>query len=248
MTIVVVLLALLIGSFLNVCIYRLPREESIVFPASHCTECGTKLKPVDLIPVLSYFILKGKCSSCGSRISAIYPLIELLNVCLYLLIYMNYGMSFKFAAFALLASTLITITFIDIKHQIIPDGLIVFLLITGLAANIYMHGLKEILGFGIGFILGGGIFLLIAIATNGAMGGGDIKLMAALGLWFGWKYIIIIGLLSFTIGALVSLTLIILKLKTKKDYIPFGPFISISAYICIFFGDIILQSYLSYFI
>lgn len=242
----ITILGLLIGSFLNVCICRIPKDESISFPGSHCTSCGKSLKPVDLIPVLSYAFLRGKCRYCGTQISMVYPIVELLNAFLYALLFSSYGLTPALAAYSLLCSVLIVATFIDLKHQIIPDRLIVILLIAGVGFALYQNGFRELLGNGIGLVLGGGIFLLIAVLTGGAMGGGDIKLMAALGLWFGWKTILLLSLLAFVIGALVSVVLMALGIKSRKDYIPFGPFIAIAALICIFYGQVILQGYMNY--
>lgn len=250
-SIVISILALLIGSFLNVCIYRIPKEESIALPSSHCMKCGTPLKPLDLIPVLSYLFLRGKCRYCGEKVSILYPVVELLNAALYIVLYFNFGLSTEFFAYCILSSALLVITVIDFQHQIIPEGLIYFLIITGLGVSLYRNGLDELLNHGLGFMLGGGLFLFIAIlgsllAGATAMGGGDIKLMAALGLWFGWKYVLLITLLSFVVGAVVSGILLLTRIKGRKDYIPFGPFICMAAFICILYGAKILQFYFDY--
>jgi leader peptidase (prepilin peptidase)/N-methyltransferase len=145
--------------------------------------------------------------------------------------------------YSIISCLLIVISFIDLKTQEIPDELIIFGLITSIIF-IFIDNFKiSLLDGALGFLLGGGLFLLIAIVSNGSMGGGDIKLMAVLGLWLGWKYILMVSLLSFIIGSIVSIILIILKIKGRKDYIPFGPFISIAALIIMNYGSEILKFY-----
>lgn len=243
MQIIIVLLGLAIGSFLNVCIYRIPEKKSIAFPPSHCPSCKHNLSVVELIPVLGYLLNKGRCRYCGAKISLQYPLVELITGLAFLLLFNKFLISVDFLKYAVLTSLLIVITFIDLERQEIPDELIIFGLIAGLLINLYHIKAHMIIGI-LGFILGGGLFLIIAMVTSGAMGGGDIKLMAVLGLFFGWKYIIMIALFSFIIGAVVSLLLVAFKKKGRKDFIPFGPFIATAAIAVIFFGPEILQAYL----
>lgn len=237
------LLGLAIGSFLNVCIYRIPNKISISYPPSHCTACEHKLNALDLIPILGFLINRGRCRYCKEKISIQYPAIELITAAIFLLLFVKFGLSIYFLKYAVIASLLIVITFIDLKTQEIPDELIIFGLITGLLFNLYDIKANLLQGI-LGFLLGGGSFLIIAMITRGAMGGGDIKLMAVLGLYFGWKMVILIALLSFILGAIISLVLIIAKIKGRKDYIPFGPFIATSALITVFYGSQILQLYL----
>jgi leader peptidase (prepilin peptidase)/N-methyltransferase len=242
MQILIFVLGLSIGSFLNVCIYRIPEKKSIAFPASHCPTCEHSLNAIDLIPIVGYLINKGKCKYCGVKISIQYPMVELLTGILFLLLFHKFFITMEFIKYIVLVSLLIIITFVDIERQEIPDELILFGLVAGLLFNIYNIKTDMVPGI-IGFILGGGVFLIIAMVTNGAMGGGDIKLMAVLGLFFGWKLIIMIALISFVIGAVVSLILIAAKVKSRKDFIPFGPFISIAALLVIFYGTQIIQFY-----
>lgn len=239
----IILFSLIIGSFLNVCIYRIPRGESIVYPPSHCTKCGTRLKVYDLIPIISYIITRGKCRYCGERISSQYPMVELFNGFLSLMLYLRFGFNLIFFKYALLLSILIVIAFIDYHHRIIPDKILIFGTIAGILLSSLYNFPRNFLNGTMGLIIGGGIFLIIALVTKGAMGGGDIKLMAMIGLCLGWRHIILITLLSFIIGALISLILIIFHIKSKKDYIPFAPFISLAAVISIFFGSEIIRWY-----
>lgn len=239
----IILFSLIIGSFLNVCIYRIPRGESIVYPPSHCTKCGTRLKAYDLIPIVSYIINRGKCRYCGEGISPQYPMVEFLNVVLYILLYLRFGFNILFFKYALLSSILIVVAFIDYYYSIIPNKILLFGIIATISLNILYNFPSSFLNGALGLIIGGGIFFIIALITKGAMGGGDIKLMGMLGFSLGWKYIILITFLSFIIGAFISIILIILKIKSRKDYIPFAPFIFLATVISIFFGSQIIQWY-----
>ncbi|MDR5658125.1 prepilin peptidase [Serpentinicella sp. ANB-PHB4] len=246
-TIFITIVAILIGSFLNVVIYRIPKNESIVFPASHCFSCNADLKAWDLIPVLSYLSTKGKCRYCGEGISLQYPIIELMNGLLYFLLYLQFGLSIQFLFVALLTSLLLAVSVIDLYHQIIPDEMVLFGIGLWFAYKVSSYFTNAQIGVVdsiAGFLLGGGILLLIAIVSKGGMGGGDIKLMGMLGLWLGWKYTLLTMFLSFFIGAIITLGLLALKLKGRKDFIPFGPFIAIAAFLMIIYGDIIFDAYL----
>lgn len=239
------LFGLLIGSFLNVCIYRIPRGESIAFPPSHCTSCDHKLSPFDLVPVFSYIFLKGKCRYCGQKISARYPVVELLNAAAYLLCFLKFGLSVDFVKFALFLSVLIVVSNIDFDHSIIPLNVIIFASIAGIILNIIGYKFNAgLLDFLYGVLIGGGVILLIVVITGG-MGGGDIQLMAVAGLFLGFKSTIITLLLSFIIGGAAGALLILLKKKTRKDYIPFGPWISAAAAIAVFLGNSIVNWYIS---
>jgi leader peptidase (prepilin peptidase)/N-methyltransferase len=246
MNIIILVLGLLIGSFLNVCIYRIPKKESIAFPPSHCTSCNTQLKPWDLIPVFSYLVYRGKCRYCKEKISIQYPIIELTNGLIYLFLYQRFGLTIETGMYAILASILIVIAVIDFFTQEIPDELNILGLIAGIIFLILNFSLGNLINSGLGLLLGGGLFLLIAVVSGGAMGGGDIKLMGVLGFWFGWKLTLILSFMSFIIGAIASMLLIAVKIKKMKDYIPFGPFIAIAALIIIFFGSDLLSWYLSF--
>lgn len=244
---VVFILGLLFGSFLNVVIYRLPREESIVTPGSHCPQCNTPLKAGELIPVVSYLIQKGRCKTCGAQISSRYPKVELLTALLLTLQFHYFGFVFEFVFFAFLTLILVALTMIDYDLQIIPDELNLLLLVLGVVYLLVVRlpevSLLGLLPHLIGFVVGGGLFLLIAVVSKGGMGGGDIKLMAALGLWFGWQQLLVLMFISFVSGAAVSLLLMGIKLKGRKDAIPFGPFIAFAAYVTSVFGTHILNWY-----
>lgn len=232
---------LLIGSFLNVCIYRIPSRISIVKPPSSCGSCGHRLSFTDMIPVANYITNKGKCRYCGTSYSVQYPLIELLNGLMYVFVYIKLGLTINTVLYGLLISILITLSIIDLKHKIIPDSLNIAGLIIGIIYIIINKGiLKSIIGSFIGLVL----FLAIAVITN-AMGGGDIKLMTVLGLIFGIKGVLFITLFSFILGAVISVGLLILKIQSRKDEIPFGPFISLASLIYIFYGTEIISWYMN---
>lgn len=241
MAIIFFIYGLFIGSFLNVCIFRIPAGISLVKPPSSCGSCGHRLNYIDMLPVVNYIVNKGKCKYCKSPYSMQYPLIELLNGILYLLIEIKFGFSINSVLFCIIASLLVVISMIDLKHKIIPDSLIITGVIIGIVYILLDRTIifNRLIGLGIGL----GLFLFIAVLTN-AMGGGDIKLMAVLGLIFGIKGVLFITLFSFVIGAVISVVLLTLKIKSRKDEIPFGPFISLSALIYIFYGTEIVGWYL----
>ncbi|MDF2531726.1 MAG: prepilin peptidase [Clostridia bacterium] len=174
MGIFIFIFGLLIGSFLNVCIYRIPRKESIAFPPSHCTNCNTQLKPVDLIPVLSFAAYRGKCKYCKAKISLQYPIIELTNGLITLFLYQKFGLTVEMGMYAILSSILVVITMIDLFTQEIPDELNIFGLIIGIVFLVIKIRFSSVVNSGLGLLMGGGFFLLIAGVCGGARGGGVI--------------------------------------------------------------------------
>lgn len=239
----------LIGSFLNVVVYRLPREESLSFPPSHCPTCSKRLQFYDLIPIISYLGLRGKCRSCGNRISIQYPIVEAITGLLFLMTVYTFGLRLETIQYIVIIGMLIPIFLIDYEHYIIPDGLNmgIFAVAVSVVLIQILTGEKqwnEFLYHIFGMLIGGGFFLFIAVVTDGAMGGGDIKIMAALGFLFGVKSTLLLMFFSFVIGGILSVILLVLKIKKRKDPIPFGPFICLSALITIFWGNQILEWYL----
>lgn len=232
---------LAIGSFANVCIYRLPKKESVVFPVSHCTACSAPVRPFDNIPVLSYLILGGKCRDCKNSISAIYPAIEIITALLILAGFFKFGLTFDFLVYLVLAPALVIITAIDIEHQIIPDVITLPGIILGLAAGSYSIGVMNSF---LGFLLGGGLFYLLAILSNGGMGGGDIKYIAAAGALVGWQKVLLIIFIGAFLGSLVGLFQIAVQKKTRKSLIPFGPFLAVATLITLFYGNLLIKLYL----
>lgn len=243
------IIGIIIGSFLNVCIYRLPKGESINIPWSHCPKCNKNIKHYDNIPILSYFILHGKCRACGTEISLQYPLVEILTSVLFLSLYYYNGLTLDFVLSVILISGLIISTFIDIEHKIIPDYVTLPLLIFFIAVNLFRYLLSNNPNFIIdslaGMFLGGGFLFLIAVVWRGGMGGGDIKLAALIGSAVGWEMVLLVLFLSFIAGAVSGLILILTGKKTRKDIIPFGPFLCLGAFISILWGKIIIYWYLN---
>jgi leader peptidase (prepilin peptidase) / N-methyltransferase len=244
----VFVLGLIVGSFSNVCIYRIPRNESVIYPASHCPKCRNKIKPIDNIPLLSYILLKGRCRNCGSKISIQYPLVEFLTGLIYLIIYLIYGLSIQSLAYIILSSALIIITFIDLQEQMIPDVISLPGIVVGLILS-FMVPYISFINSALGALVGGGIILIIAwvgsiIFKKEAMGGGDVKLTAMIGAFLGWRYTIISLFLGFFLGALIGIILIMTKIKKREDVIPFGPFIALGSIITLLWGEKILSWYI----
>lgn len=240
---------LVIGSFLNVCIFRLPEGQSILSPPSRCPHCGEHLRPWDLFPVLSWLLLRGKCRYCASPVSGRYAIVELLTGLLFLICFSVVGLSFELIKALIFASFLIVITFIDLDHQLILDKVLIWMAGAGVIINLWLgFPMPGALNMLLAAAVGGGVLLLIAVLTRGGMGGGDIKFMAVLGLWLGWPYILVVLLLSFIIGGVAGLLLLLFKVRGRKDFIPFGPFIAIAAYITLIFGVDILFWYMHRFL
>jgi leader peptidase (prepilin peptidase)/N-methyltransferase len=254
----VVIFGLILGSFLNVCIYRIPRELSIVRPSSRCPSCGTPIKIYDNIPVLSYLILGGRCRHCNTGFSVRYPLIELLNAVLYAIVFSRFGTAAPWVllVYMLFTSTLIVILFIDLEHQIIPDRItlpgIPIAIILGSTVlpdpflRMELLGLKSSL---IGFVSGGGSFYLIAvigkaILKKDAMGGGDIKMMALIGGILGWKGVILTTFLGSLAGSVVGIVLIMLKGREWGSKLPFGTYLALGAFVSLIYGQEIMNWYL----
>lgn len=251
MTILITIYGLIIGSFLNVVIYRIPRGENISFPPSHCGSCDEKIYWYDNIPVFSYLVLRGKCRRCGAHISLQYPLVEALNAIVYLILFKRFNLTIDFIAYALIMSALMVVFFIDLKHMIIPDGLIITIVIFQILhkVGLYFTGGEVYLKSSIlGALLSGLLFLAIVLLSRGGMGDGDITLIASLGFILGVKLIFLNIFLSFLLGAIVSLLLLGFKIKTRKDPIPFGPFIIVAFFIVILYGQEIIDLYMQVFL
>ncbi|MZG29745.1 MAG: prepilin peptidase [Nitrospinae bacterium] len=234
---------LAIGSFTNVCIHRLPKKESVVTPGSHCPKCSSDVRPMDNIPLISYIILGGKCRNCATRISPIYPAIEAVTAVLMLAGFFKFGLSFDFLVYAVVAPTLVIITAIDIEHQIIPDVITLPGIILGLLAGSYTIGYVDSL---LGLFLGGGLFYLLAVLSNGGMGGGDIKYIAAAGALLGWKKVLVVIFLGALLGSIVGLFQIVVQKKSRKSLIPFGPFLAAGTLTTLFYGNTLIRLYLEY--
>lgn len=242
------------GSFYNVCIYRIPEKISVAKPPSHCYNCNTRLKPLDLVPILSWTFLKGKCRYCGQKISPRYALVELLTGILFATIYISFGYNIETIYYMFLVSLLIIITFIDLDHYIIPDSLIIIGSIFAVVFNLFVK-LVSIRSMLLGaLICGGGMLLLIYLielaVKKEVMGGGDIKLFAMLGLFLGLKGGLLTILLSVYVGAIYGIITIVYSKIKKQEYnsmIPYGPFISVGALVYVLYGTQIINWYLNLF-
>lgn len=252
MTILVLLAGTIMGSFFNVCICRIPRGESISYPSSHCTTCGHILTVKDMIPIFSYIFLKGKCRYCSRSISIQYLLVELLTGGLYMCLYIKLGIGTQFFFYTILLSILIIVSVIDIYNTIIPSSLVIIGSIAAISFNLlgwgrtFSDGIYGALA-GAGAITFMDIIALLFFKKQG-MGGGDIRLMAMVGLFMGLKHVLLSVLFSVYIGGIVFMILMIMGKIKKTDYIPFGPFLSMGTLISLFFGNQIIMWYYSTFI
>ena len=252
MFILIFLLGTIIGSFLNVCIYRIPKDQSICYPPSHCPYCSAPLKWYNLIPIISFLVQRGRCGYCGERISLQYPIVEIFNGVLYLILFNKFGLSLDFIFYSIVFSILLIIFFIDLYYQIIPNGLNILILILGVIYKFLQFILYnkpvELLNSLLGLIISSGVFFLIIIISKGGMGGGDMKLIGVLGFVLGLKKIALTIFLSFILGAIISIFLLLFKIKDRRDPIPFGPFICLAFMITIFWGDNIIIWYINRFL
>ena len=265
---------LLIGSFLNVVILRLPARleydwrcqckellaikdldnepseppPGLMWSRSHCPKCGHLIESYENIPLLSYLFLRGRCASCKARISLRYPLIELITATLFLAVAMYLGPTIQTLAALGLTATLIALTVIDIDHQLLPDDLTFVLLWCGLFAslfNIFTDPVSSIIGALAGYLSLWVVYHLFRLLTGKeGMGYGDFKLLAAIGAWLGWQLLPLIILLSSLVGAVIGLILIALKRHKSSQPMPFGPFIALAGWIAMMWGDQIIESYL----
>jgi leader peptidase (prepilin peptidase)/N-methyltransferase len=237
----------LVGSFLNVCIYRLPRSESIVWPGSHCPSCGRSIEWYDNIPLVSYLVLAGRCRHCSAGISLRYPLIEAFNAIGYVALLSFFGPGWTVVVYGVLYSALLVVAGTDLSHKIIPNVITYPGIAVGLlsAATILPLGLVNGL---IGMLVGGGILWLLAWASpylfgKEGMGGGDIKLLGMIGAFLGWKPALMTIMVGSFVGSVVGVSLLALQVIKREDYIPFGPFLVFGAVVSLFFGQPILDWY-----
>ncbi len=240
-------IGLCIGSFLNVCIYRLPAGKSIVRPASACPACGASISWYDNIPLVSYIILKGRCRGCRAAISIRYPLVELLCGLFAWTSWIRFGHPLSALIYFIFIAALLLITFIDIDHRIIPDIISLPGIPLGFLASFVLPQLKWSDSL-IGIAAGGGILLAVAlgyqlVTGNDGMGVGDIKLLAMIGAFVGWKGVLFTVMASSLIGTFVGIVLMLRSGKGMKMAIPFGPFLAVGAMIYIYFGPRLIDLY-----
>ena len=248
MNLLVLVIGLCIGSFLNVCIYRIPREESIAYPSSHCTSCGYELKFYDLIPVFSYIFLKGRCRKCKEKVSHIYPTIEIINGLIYLILFIKFGLTFEFVFYSILSSLLIVISIIDIKTKEVYSSTTIFGLLIAIIyiiSGVYFAKIS-IVNNVLGGVIGYGIIYLIILLTRG-MGEGDADIAGICGLFIGIKGILVSLFLAIVIAGIAASIILLLKKKDKKSEIAFGPYIALGTFIWILIGEKLLTIYLNFF-
>jgi leader peptidase (prepilin peptidase)/N-methyltransferase len=240
---------LIVGSFLNVCIHRIPQKKSIVFPPSSCPKCDEKIRFYDNIPVLSYIILKGRCRNCNEGISIQYPIVEAISGLLSVALFLRYGLNLHYFLFLLFSLSLVVISFIDIQHKIIPDIISLPGIPLGFIISIILGRITWYDSL-IGILAGGGCLYLVAfvfekLTGKVGMGGGDIKLLAMIGGWLGFRALPFIILFSSLSGTIVGSISILLSSKGLRTRIPFGPFLAFGALIYLFFGKEIISWYIS---
>jgi leader peptidase (prepilin peptidase)/N-methyltransferase len=250
--ILIILIGLALGSFLNVCIYRIPLKKSILFPCSFCPKCGAKIRFWDNIPLLSFILLKGKCRKCKSKISWQYPLVEFITPVLMILAYLQFGWGWEFVAKTILCLLLIMIFFIDLQHRIIPDVVTLPGIAFGFLLSFFVKS-PSVANSLIGIFVGGVLFYLAAVLgellfKKESMGGGDIKLAMMLGAFLGWQRIFLVFLLSAVLGAMAGgIALLFSKEVKETRMIPFGPFLALGSILAIFIGDTLISAYIKTF-
>ena len=243
-SIIIFLYGIIIGSFLNVCIYRIPKKENIVTTRSHCMSCGYQLRWYDLIPLFSWLALGGRCRKCKAKISVQYPAIEALNGVLYLIVFLCYGVSIETLLYCLMASALLALSVIDFRTFEIPLGFNVFIAVLGLVR--VLTDLTNWREYAVGFFAVSAVLYIIYVLTKGrGIGGGDIKLMAASGLLLGWKC----NILAFLLGCIIGSVIHLLRMRfTKAEHVlALGPYLSIGIYISALWGTRLIDWYLSLF-
>ena len=249
----VFILGTVVGSFLNVCIYRLPRGESIVRPPSHCPHCKRPVRWYDNVPILSFLILRGRCRNCGKQISIRYAVVELISGVFFVWTGVNFGWSFQSGIGIFLFSSLLIVSAVDLEHQIIPDeislgGLLIGLLVSSLFPSlhretIWWRGLIQAI---VGMLVGGGIIYVTGVLGDlifrkESMGGGDVKLLAMLGAFLGWQKVILVYLLAPVLALPFGL---FLKFVKRVNVLPYGPFLSLAGWFSFLWGESVIRWYL----
>jgi len=238
----------IVGSFLNVCIYRLPKGESIVLPGSHCPACRMAIRPWDNIPLLSFILLRGRCRDCGNPIAWRYPLVEALTGTLFAMTVAQFGVTLRTTFLLAFLCGLVVVSFIDLDHQIIPNAITLPGIPLGFLAGLLL-GEPPLLDRVIGTLMGAGFLYLVlfyggALYGQEAMGEGDLNLIALVGAFLGWKAVALTILLGCLFGSAVGLALIAVRRLGRRQHIPFGPFLSLGAMVALFWGERLIAWYL----
>ena len=240
----------IIGSFLNVCIYRLPKGKSVINPPSSCPKCAKFIRWYDNVPLISYIVLRGRCRSCKDRISLRYFIVELITALVLTALFTVFGLSPKFFAYSIMSCGLIVATFVDFEISEIPDevsmgGLVVGLVLSASMPSIFCAASRwhALLASVLGALAGGASIYIIGFLgelafKKEAMGGGDVKLMAMIGSFLGWKLVALAFFIAPLFGSIVG---IILKIRSGRETIPYGPYLSLAALVAVFFGERIMR-------
>jgi leader peptidase (prepilin peptidase)/N-methyltransferase len=244
--ILAVVFGLIIGSFLNVVIARVPARKSLWKPGSACPGCDAAIAWHDNVPLLSFAALRGHCRRCGIAIPWRYPIVEATTGVLFAFAYRQFGPTTDFVTAVLFLSMLIAITSIDLQHQIIPDVISLPGIVAGFVANVATARVAWI-DSALGIVVGAGTFLVIILASGGGMGGGDMKLGAMLGAFLGWKVVLLTIFIAVVLGGALAVALIASGLRGRKDPIPFGPFLAAGGAVSLFWGERMVRWYLDGF-
>lgn len=242
----VVVFGLVIGSFLNVVIARLPERRSLWWPPSSCLACSTPIAWHDNIPLLSFAALRGRCRACRAPIAWRYPVVEATTALLFAAAYTAFGLTRELAVALVLLATLVALTGIDLRHQILPDVITLPGIVAGFLATL-AAGRVSWTDSLLGIALGGGLFLLIILLSGGGMGGGDMKLGAMLGAFLGWKVALVSVFVAVMLGGLLAVVVLASGLRGRKDPIPFGPFLATGGVVGLFWGERLVTWYVSGF-
>jgi leader peptidase (prepilin peptidase)/N-methyltransferase len=244
------LLGLLVGSFLNVVVHRVPRKESVVRPRSRCPACGTTIAARDNVPVLSWLLLRGRCRACGAGISARYPLVELLTAVVFAGVGARFGAEWAVPAYLLLAASLVAVSFVDLEHFLVPNRILLVTLYGGVPllvlAAVTDHEVGDLGRAAVGAVVGLGLLLVVHLVNPRGMGMGDVKLAGVLGLFLGFLGLghVFLGLfLGFLLGSVVGILLIATKIRSRRDHIPFAPYLAAGALLTVYVGDPLLAWY-----
>jgi len=247
---ILALLGLAVGSFLNVCIHRLPRNQSLNSPPSRCPSCEYRLRWFDNIPVLSYVLLGGRCRKCRAPISIRYPVVELITMALFIIHGVVFGWSALLVPRLVFACAMVVLFAIDLEHQLLPNVITLPGIVVGVIASAVLPpGIVDAL---IGVLIGGGVLWLIGEAYyrfsgHEGMGGGDVKMLAMIGAFLGWKLVLVTLVLSSIAGSLIGLAVIAFRKGGMKYALPYGTFLSLAALVASLFGDRILDWYLGFY-
>ncbi|HET9191710.1 MAG TPA: prepilin peptidase [Vicinamibacterales bacterium] len=250
LTVVLALLGLIVGSFLNVCIYRLPRRESVNWPGSHCTACNRPLSWYENVPIISWLVLRGRCRTCGERISVVYPLVELITGVLFVAGYAIYGWTPMLAVRLAFACAMVVLFAIDLRHHLLPNVITVPGIVIGFLLSLFLPpGWKASL---IGLIAGGGVLFVIAegyyrLRGVEGLGMGDVKMLSMIGAFLGWKLMLVTLILGSFAGSLIGVGVIALGRGGMKAALPFGTFLAVGALTAAVVGDPLVEWYTGFY-